>query len=118
MIPQIQYWDEKRRESLTRDMTPEERAQAAADATVVVVPPKSVPMLNLHLVLIDDGHLSKAQSTITSMKGVEGLRARAYWDKAVTVRRDSPLISHLWPVLYPDAAAFEAAWARAAAMNP
>lgn len=78
----------------------------------------SVPMLNLHLVLIDDGHLETVQQMIAGMEGDDGLRARAMWEKAQTARRDNWLVQAMWPHLYENEAAFDAAWGRAAALDP
>lgn len=80
--------------------------------------PESIPMLNLHLVLIEDGHLTTVEQTIAAMPGETGQRARAYWAKALTARRDNEFVNELWPDLYADEAAFDDAWRRAAAMNP
>lgn len=79
---------------------------------------ESVPMLNLHLVLIDDGHLTTVQQMIAGMEGDDGLRARAMWEKAQTARRDNWLVQAMWPNLYEDEAAFNNAWRRAAALDP
>lgn len=113
----IQYWDSTTKSAKLRDATPQEVAQFAEPST----PPAladAVPMLNLYLVLIEDGHMSSVQGALTSMQGDDGLRARAYWDKALTARRDNALVNELWPMLYEDEAAFNEAWARAAALNP
>lgn len=80
--------------------------------------PDAIPMLNLHLVLIDDGHLTTVQEYIASMEGDDGLRAQALWTQALTARRDNWLVNILWPKLYADEAAFNDAWRRAAALNP
>lgn len=79
---------------------------------------EAVPMLNLHLVLIDDGHLTAVQQMIEGMEGDDGLRARAMWEKAQTARRDNWLVQAMWPQLYEDEAAFNNAWRRAAALDP
>lgn len=114
----IQFWDDEAKESRVRDATPEEIAQAEQDAADHPPPVDAIPMLNLMLLLIEDGHLSTVQGALTSMSGTEGDRARAYWERAQTARRDNELVNQLWPQLYEDEAAFNAAWARAAAMNP
>lgn len=92
------------------------------DAGPIVPAPEplveSVPMLNLHLVLIEDGHLSTVEQAIVAMPGEKGQRARAYWAKALTARRENEFVEELWPDLYPNEAAFDDAWRRAAAMNP
>lgn len=92
------------------------------DAGPIVPAPEplveSVPMLNLHLVLIEDGHLSTVEQAIAAMPGEKGQRARAYWAKALSARRDNEFVNELWPDLYADEAGFDDAWRRAAAMNP
>lgn len=79
---------------------------------------EAIPMLNLQLVLIEDGKLAPAENAIMNMPGVEGQRARAYWARAQTARLDNVVVGLLWPQLYEDEAAFLDAWQRAAAMNP
>ena len=78
----------------------------------------AVPMLNLQLVLIDDGKLVTVETILGAMEGDDGLRARAYWHKAQTARRDNYLVGELWPAIGYDEAGFNDAWARAAAKNP
>ena len=97
----------------------------AKDAPVEPPPPpgsvllvESIPMLNLHLVLIEDEHLDTVEATLKAMQGKEGKQARAYWNKALTARRSNALVNQLWPTLYVDEAAFNDAWARAAALQP
>lgn len=80
--------------------------------------PDAIPMLNLHLVLIEHGHLETVEQMLAAGTGAEGARARAYWNKAMTARRDNELVQSLWPALYGTEEAFNAAWARAAALNP
>lgn len=77
-----------------------------------------IPMLNLQMILIDDGHLLTAQGIIAAMEGDDGLRAQALWDKAQNARRDNWLVNAMWPQLYASEAEFNAAWRRAAALNP
>lgn len=104
-----------------RDATPEEVAEIQSRQTVPSLPPpesESIPMLNLHLVLIEDGHLLTVEGMINSMEGDEGLRAKALWSKALTARRDNWLVNAMWPQLYGNEGAFNAAWDRAAALDP
>lgn len=81
-------------------------------------PAESVPMLSLQLVLIDDGKLTSVEGIINGMEGADGDRARAYWAKALTARRDNYLVNLMWPAIGYDLAGFNDAWARAAALNP
>jgi len=81
-------------------------------------PAESVPMLNLQLILIDDEKLSAVETIINGLAGEAGARARAYWAKALTARRDNYLVDQLWPAIGYDLAGFNDAWARAAALNP
>ncbi len=102
------------------------RANAARDGLEELPPagPKpeplaeSIPMLNLQLVLIEDGKLDDAEAAIAAFPGVDGQRARAYWSRAMTARLDNDLVQALWPTLYDSQEAFLSAWARGAAMNP
>lgn len=96
-----------------RDGLEQMPAAQAADT-----PAESIPMLNLQLVLIEDGKLAPAENAILNMPGVEGQRARAYWARAQTARLDNAVVGLLWPQLYENEEAFLDAWRRAAAMNP
>ena len=105
--------------SFANDFQPLDDAELVPDGEAPVAPPaESVDMLNLQLVLIDDGKLAQVESIISEMSGDDGLRARAYWAKARTARRDNYLVEQLWPAIGYDRAGFDAAWARAAALNP
>lgn len=79
---------------------------------------ESVAMLNLQLVLINDGKMAQVEYIINNMEGDDGARARAYWAKALTARRDNYLVEQLWPAIGYDLAGFNDAWRRAAALNP
>jgi len=117
----ICYWDEKTKSQKERDSTPAEDAQRVTDmatATAPAPPAESVDMLNLQLVLIDDDKLAAVETIIAGMKGAAGARARAYWTKARTARRDNYLVETLWPAIGYDLAGFNDAWARAAALDP
>lgn len=78
----------------------------------------SIPMLNLQLVLIEDGKLDEAEEAIAALTGSDGQRARAYWSRAMTARLDNDLVQSLWPLLYASQDDFLDAWSRASAMNP
>lgn len=110
---------------IVRDATPEEiaeielrRQQAAANPPPDALLAESIPMLNLQLILIDDGHLLTVEQMLEAMSGDDGLRARALWNKAETARRDNWLVEMMWPQLYTSEADFNDAWRRAAALNP
>ncbi len=67
----------------------------------VVVPapapevPQSVTMRQCRIALLDAGLLEAVQSSIATMPGTEGERARIDWEYALEVRRDWPLISYM-----------------------
>ena len=67
----------------------------------VVVPapapeiPQSVTMRQCRIALLDAGLLDAVQSSIATMPGTEGERARIDWEYALEVRRDWPLISYM-----------------------
>lgn len=79
---------------------------------------EAIPMLNLKYALDGDGKLITAENIFNGMAGAPGALARAYWTSAQNARRDHYLVNELWPQLYPNEAAFNEAWARAAALNP
>lgn len=54
--------------------------------------PEWIPMLNAHLVLIEDGWMPDVRAYLDGLTGIEGEQARAYFDKAQTMRRDHPLV--------------------------
>lgn len=116
----ICFWNSETGQQDERDATPEEIAQSDADAIAAAIPriADSIPMLNLQLILINDDKLTSAEAIINGMEGDEGARARAYWRKALTARRDNYLVNEMWPALGYDLAGFNDAWARAAALNP
>lgn len=120
MTYKICYWDEVAGEQRERDSTPEEDAQRDLDLVSASAPPPivAVPMLNLQLILIDDGKLAAVEGIIAGMAGDDGARARAYWTKALTARRDNYLVEQLWPAIGYDLEGFNSAWARAAALVP
>ena len=120
MTYQICYWDEVAGEQRERDSTQEEDSQRDVDLAAASVrhPVAAVPMLNLQLILIDDGKLAAVEGIIASMEGDDGARARAYWAKALTARRDNYLVEQLWPAIGYDLEGFNSAWARAAALAP
>lgn len=83
-----------------RDATPDEVAdinERREQASIPVVP-QSVPMLNAHLVLIETGRMAAVRTFLDAMAGPAGEAARAYFDKALTMRRDHPLVMAMpWP---------------------
>lgn len=101
-----------------RDATEKEVEEINARALEKPALADAIPMLNLQLVLIEDGKLAPAENAILNMPGVEGQRARAYWARAQTARLDNAVVGLLWPQLYENEEAFLDAWRRAAAMNP
>lgn len=82
------------------------------------VPAESVSMLNLKLILIDDGKLTTVQQILDSIPGDDGLKAKAYWSSALTARRDNYLVNQLWPSIGYTQETFDDAWRRAAVLNP
>lgn len=57
--------------------------------------PQSVTMRQCRIALLDAGLLDAVQSSIATMPGVDGERARIDWEYALDVRRDWPLINAL-----------------------
>ncbi len=61
----------------------------------VAVIPESVTMRQCRIALLGAGLLDAVQSSIASMPGVDGERARIDWEYALEVRRDWPLIAYM-----------------------
>jgi hypothetical protein len=61
--------------------------------------PASVTMRQARLALLAAGKLETVNSAIASMAGAEGDVARIEWEYAREVRRDSPLMASMMPVL-------------------
>ncbi len=59
------------------------------------VPVQTVTMRQCRIALLDAGLLDAVQSSIATMPGTEGERARIDWEYAQEVRRDWPLISYM-----------------------
>ena len=57
--------------------------------------PESVTMRQCRIALLDVGLLDAVQSSIATMPGTEGERARIDWEYAQEVRRDWPLIGYM-----------------------
>lgn len=57
--------------------------------------PESVTMRQCHIALPDAGLLDAVKSSIATMPGTDGERARIDWEYAQEVRRDWPLIDGL-----------------------
>ncbi|MXO72863.1 hypothetical protein [Alteraurantiacibacter buctensis] len=77
-------------------MTETEVAEADAPR---VFPPEAISMRQARLALLGAGLLATVDQAIVAMPGVEGEAARIEWEYAQEVRRDSPLIAALGPVL-------------------
>lgn len=58
-------------------------------------PVQTVTMRQCRIALLDAGLLDAVQSSIVTMPGTEGERARIDWEYALEVRRDWPLISYM-----------------------
>ncbi|MHB0763187.1 hypothetical protein ACYCFC_02120 [Stutzerimonas sp. NM35] len=57
--------------------------------------PESVTMRQCRIALLDVGLLDAVKSSIATMPGTEGERARIDWEYAQEVRRDWPLIGYM-----------------------
>ncbi len=57
--------------------------------------PQSVTMRQCRIALLGAGLLESVQSSIASMPGADGERARIDWEYAQEVRRDWPLIAYM-----------------------
>lgn len=78
--------------------------QGGAWVVADVVPPappvpEVVSMRQARIALLLLGHLASVTAAISGMPGMEGDVARVEWEYAQEVRRDSPLIAALAPVL-------------------
>jgi hypothetical protein len=69
--------------------------QFVRPAPVQAPVPQSVTMRQCRIALLDAGLLDAVQSSIATMPGTEGERARIDWEYALEVRRDWPLISYM-----------------------
>lgn len=69
-------------------------AQPVADPV-----PQVVSMRQARLALLASGMLDQVNAAIAAMPGTEGAAARIEWDYAQEVRRDSPLVLGLAPLL-------------------
>lgn len=84
---------ERRVVVVTRDVVPWSAEETAAHRKSLV--PKSVTMRQCRIALLDAGLLDAVQSSIATMPGADGERARIDWEYALDVRRDWPLINAL-----------------------
>jgi hypothetical protein len=78
--------------------------QGGAWVVADVVPPappvpEVVSMRQARIALLAAGHLAAVTAAIAAMPSIEGDVARIEWEYAQDVRRDSPLIGALAPVL-------------------
>lgn len=78
------------------DITQPEVPEYVADPVEV---PQSVSMRSARLALLQAGVLATVNTTIANMPGAEGDAARIEWEYAQEVRRDSPLVLSLIPLL-------------------
>ena len=88
--------------------------QSSAPAPTV---PASVPMLNARLALIAAGLSSTVDEYIAALPDVAGEEARAYWNFALNVRRDHPLVVALGAVLNKTPAELDQLFIDAAALD-
>lgn len=78
--------------------TPNDARQVWDGAQWGAVPaeiPQAVTMRQCRIALLDAGLLDAAKSSIATMPGTEGERARIDWEYAQEVRRDWPLIGYM-----------------------
>lgn len=115
----ILYFDHATKTCKERAFTPAELAQRAADIAAAATPvvPASIPMLNAHLVLIDAGWMPAIRDYINSIPANEGESARAYFDKALTMRRNHPLVKGIPAAIGKTEAEVDALFIAAAAMG-
>lgn len=78
--------------------------------------PQSVSMRQARLALLGAGLLATVNSAIAGMPGAQGEAARIEWEFAADVRRDSPLVQALVPVLGISEADLDALFTAAAAL--
>lgn len=78
---------------VTRAVVPWSAEEIAAHRKSMV--PESVTMRQCRIALLDAGLLDAVQSSIATMPGTEGERARIDWEYALEVRRDWPLIAYM-----------------------
>lgn len=62
---------------------------------VPALPPESVPMLNARLALIQEGHMSAVNAALSASPGVDGEKARTFFEFAQNVRRDHWVVEAL-----------------------
>jgi hypothetical protein len=78
---------------VVREVVPWSAEEIAAHRKSLV--PESVTMRQCRIALLDAGLLDAVQSSIATMPGTEGERARIDWEYALEVRRDWPLIAYM-----------------------
>jgi len=78
---------------VTRAVEPWSDEEIAAHRKSLV--PQSVTMRQCRIALLGAGLLESVQSSIASMPGADGERARIDWEYALEVRRDWPLIAYM-----------------------
>ncbi|MDR2450438.1 MAG: hypothetical protein LBE85_01390 [Candidatus Accumulibacter sp.] len=99
-------------------MTQKEAARPGRDAGRPVLadspPPAVVSMRQARLALLEAGLYEGVNTAVAAMEGATGEAARIEWEFATEVRRDSPLVQALIPMLSLDEAAVDALFVRAA----
>lgn len=80
-------------DGVLRDATPAEIAEIYERANPAPVVPDRIPMLNAHLELVEAGWMPAIRQFIEEMlPDEERALAQVYWDKALTMERNHPLV--------------------------
>lgn len=84
----------------------------------VVAPtvPQSIPMLNARLTLIGAGWMAGVKSYLAAIPGIEGEKAREYFETSMTMRRNNPLVRGIPAALGKTEAEVDALFISAAAL--
>ena len=67
----------------------------AAAAALNSPVPEQVPMLNARLALIEAGHMANVNMILAAAPGIDGEKARTFFEFAENVRRDHPVVEAL-----------------------
>jgi hypothetical protein len=65
--------------------------------------PESVPMLDARLTLIAAGKMAAVRAYLDALPGVEGQQAREYFEFALTMKRNHPLVQGIPPEIMTEA---------------
>lgn len=106
-------WDERVSGPIPDEMVEEVEQEAAGRVPV----PAVVPMLNAHLALIQAGWMPAIRFYLNGLPGIEGEQARAYFDLALTCRRDHPLVQGITTMLRKTTGEVDALFIAAAALD-